>query len=82
MSNLRDPITVLEAILRTLRSDDGDRSEDVKKVIELITKTTILHVHHAILYISLSPLHDYDVKMPEHALQDQRTRKTALTQNR
>ena len=30
----------------------------------LISKTTILHVHHAFLYISLPSLHDYDVKMP------------------
>ena len=30
----------------------------------LVTKTTILHVHHAFLYISLPSLHDYDVKMP------------------
>ena len=25
---------------------------------------TTLHVHHAFLYISLPPLHDYDRKMP------------------
>ena len=24
----------------------------------------MLHVHHAFLYISLSSLHDYDIKMP------------------
>ena len=29
-----------------------------------IGKTTILHVHHAFLYISFLSLHDYDVKMP------------------
>ena len=51
----------LLAIIRTLRSDDGDGNgnENVK-----ITKTTILHVHHAFLYISFPSLHDYDVKMP------------------
>ena len=29
-----------------------------------IGKTTILHVHHAFLYISFLSLHDYDMKMP------------------
>ena len=45
-------------------NDDGDGSEDVKKAIGLLRKTTSLHVHHAFLYISLPSLHDYDVKMP------------------
>ena len=51
----------LLAIIRTLRSydGDGDGNENVK-----ITKTTILHVHHAFLYVSFPSLHDYDVKMP------------------
>ena len=49
----------LLAIIRTLRSYDGDGDENVK-----ITKTTILHVHHAFLYVSFPSLHDYDVKMP------------------
>ena len=48
-------------VLATLRSDDADSNEDVKEAIGLITKTTILHVHHAFLYISLQSLHDYDV---------------------
>ena len=52
----------LESSIGTLRSDDGDGNEDVKKAIGLITKTTILH--HAFLYISLPSIHDYDVKMP------------------
>ena len=34
----------------------------------LITKTTILHVYHAFLYISLPSLHDYDVKMPNFTM--------------
>ena len=51
-------------VLGTLRSDDGDGNEDVKKAISSITKTTILHVRHAFLYISLPSMHDYDVKMP------------------
>ena len=35
-------------------------NEDAKG---LISKTTILHVHHAFLYISLPSLQDYDVKV-------------------
>ena len=53
-----------EEILGTLRSDDGGGNGNATKAIGLITKTTILHVHHAFLYISLPSLHDYDVKMP------------------
>ena len=34
----------------------------------LISKTTILHVHHDFLYISLPSLHDYDVKMPNFTM--------------
>ena len=34
------------SLLGTFRSDDGDGNEDVKKAICLISKTTILHVHH------------------------------------
>ena len=52
-----------EASLGTLRSDDGDGNGNATKAIGLISKTTILHVHHAFLYISLPSLHDYDVKM-------------------
>ena len=55
-------------LLGTLRSDDGDDNENVTKAIVLITKATILHVHHAFLYISLPSLHDYDVKMPNFTL--------------
>ena len=43
-------------------SDDDD--ENGKKATGLLNKTTTLHVHHAFLYVSLSSLHDYDVKMP------------------
>ena len=59
--------------LGTLRSDDGDGGENVKKAIGLITKTTILRVHHALLYISLPSLHDYDLKMPNFTLYRGRT---------
>ena len=52
------------AELGTLRSADGDGNENVKKAIGLISKTTILHVLHAFLYISFPSLQDYDVKMP------------------
>ena len=45
-------------------NDDGDGKEDVKKAIGLSRNTTTLHVHHAFLYISLPPVHDKEVKMP------------------
>ena len=52
-------------LVGTLRSDDGDGNGNATKAaIGLISKTTISHVHHAFLYISLPSLHDYDVKMP------------------
>ena len=41
---------------------DGDGNGNVKKQLGLISKITILHVHHAFLYIYLSSLHEYDVK--------------------
>ena len=37
----------------TLRSNDADGNENVKKTIGLISKTTTLHVRHAFLYIYL-----------------------------
>ena len=51
-------------LVGTLRSNDDHGNENVKKAIGLITKTTIFHLHHAFLYISLPSLHDYDMKMP------------------
>ena len=55
--------------LGTLRSNDADGNENVKKKKKgLISKTATLHVHHALsLYISLRFLHDFDVKMPNLA---------------
>ena len=50
--------------LGTLRSDHGDGNENAREAIGLVTKTTVLHVHHAFLYISFPSLHEYDVKMP------------------
>ena len=47
----------------TLRSDDGDGYGNATKAKGLISKTTILQVHHAFLCISLPSLHDYDVKI-------------------
>ena len=46
----------------TLRSNDADGNENVKKTIGLISKTTTPHAHHAFLYISFLFLHDHDVK--------------------
>ena len=63
--------------LGTLRSDDGDGNGNATKAIGLISKTTILHVHHAFLYISLPSLHDYDVKIPNLTLYRGRTQATA-----
>ena len=53
--------------LGTLRSNDADGNENVKKTVGLISKTTTLHVHHAFLYISFLFLHYLDVKMPNFA---------------
>ena len=60
------------AKIGTLRSNDADGNENVKKkqktkTIGLISKTTTLYVHHAFLYISLPFLHDYDVNMRNFA---------------
>ena len=61
---LTDEINLL---LGTLRSNDADDNENVKKTIGLISKTAISHVHHTFLYISFPFLHDCDVKMPNFA---------------
>ena len=63
-------------ITRSLRSDDGDGNDNVKKETDL-SKTTILHVHKCFLYISLPSLHDYDVKMPIFAFYGGRIQGTA-----
>ena len=41
------------SLLGTLRSNDADGNQKVKKGIGFISKKTNLHVHHAFLYISL-----------------------------
>ena len=38
----------------TLRCDDSNGNETVKKTIGLMSKTKALHVHHAFLYISFA----------------------------
>ena len=69
--------TVVDSdIIGTLRSDDGDGNEDVKKATVLTSKTTILHVHHVYLYISLPSLHDYDVIMPNFTFHIESTHAT------
>ena len=45
-------IRVTEGKIGSLRSDDGDGNANATKTTGLISKTTILHVHHAFLYIS------------------------------
>ena len=58
-------------------NDDGDGNENAKKQsIGLISKTTTLHVHHTILYISLPSLHDYYVKMPNFTFYGERKHAT------
>ena len=54
-------------MLGTLRSNDADDNEIVKKTKGLVSKTTTAHVHHTVLYISYLFLHDFDVKMPNFA---------------
>ena len=50
-----------DPLLWSLRCHYGDGKDNVKRQLVKISKTTILHVHHAFLYISLPSLHDYDV---------------------
>ena len=40
-----------------------DSKANVKKAIGLISKTTTLHQHHTLRYISLLSLDNYDVKL-------------------
>ena len=50
-------------VIGSLSNDDDYVNKNGKKAKVSIGKTTILHVHHAFLYISLPSLHDYDVKI-------------------
>ena len=56
------------------------RRQEHQKAIGLVTKITILYVHHAFLYITLLLLHDYDVKMPNFTLYRERTNFLSLSE--
>ena len=53
-----------QTTLGSLRNDDDEGNENAKKPtgLDITSKTTTLHVHHAFSYISLPSLHDYNVK--------------------
>ena len=58
---------------RTIWRDDLDSKETTTATatataMGLLRKTTTLHLHDALLYISLPSLYDYDVKMPNFTL--------------
>ena len=59
----------------TLRSNDADDNENVKKNNRLNRQKTTSQVHH--IYISFPFLHDYDVKMPNFALYGESKQATA-----
>ena len=71
----RSPSGSLSSSSGSLSIDDADVNENSKKAIVYFGKTTILHVHHAFLFISLSSLHDYDVKMPNFTFCGERDHK-------
>ena len=54
-------------LVRTLRSDDGNGNEYLKKAL---TKKQICKSITLFLYISLSSLYDYDVKMLHFTLRE------------
>ena len=66
------PSFVVYLTIGTLRSNDADDNENVKKTIGLISKTTTSHVQHTFLYISFPFSHDCDVKMPNFAFYEGR----------
>ena len=65
-------------IITSFNNDDGGGgNENDKKTTGLISKTTILYVHHTFLNISLpSRLHDYDVKMSTITIYGERKQAT------
>ena len=67
--------------MRSLSNEDSDDDGDDngQKPIDLISKTTTLHAHHAFLYISLPSLHDYDAKMPNLMFTGGREQTTTVT---
>ena len=50
--------STVDELIGSLRNHGGDGNREVRKAIGLLRKTTTLHVHHALLYISLPSLHD------------------------
>ena len=73
------PSTTVALFLGSFSNDNDDGKVNGKKVIGFISKTTTLHVHHAILYISLPSLHDYDVKMPDFTFHGGRKQATKIS---
>ena len=60
---------VLSSTIRTLRSNDADGNEKVKKKNNRFIKqnNNFARASHFFLFISFPFLHDYDVKMPYFA---------------
>ena len=56
----------------------GEGNENIKKQWVLMNKTTTHHVFHNFWDISLSPLHDYDVKYLDFTLYRERKHKTVI----
>ena len=63
-------------VYRELSQRQVRRQQERQKALGLIGKTTTLHVHHTFLYISLSLMHDYDVKFPQATFYGGRKHKT------
>ena len=70
--------TVSHAILGSLSNDNGAATRTANKTIDLLSKTTTLHVQHTFLYISLPSLQDYDVKMPNFTFYGGREHKATV----
>ena len=56
------PVLLLNQPIRDLTNGNGNGNGNVTKATGVISKTTILHMHHACSYISLPSLHNCDVK--------------------
>ena len=63
-------------ILGSLRNDDGDGNEIGKKAISLDRQNNNFARASRFLYISLSPWHDYNVKLPNFTFCQRREQKT------
>ena len=66
----------LEDENRDLEDPTTRRQGERQKVIGLRSKTTTLHVHHTVFYISLPVMHNYDLKMPNFAFYGEREQAT------